>query len=117
MFFSKRAFNALSRSSRCPGDRFFLLLLAFRALVAVIVIASGVSYRLIRCAPLNVGSSGLSLRFFQFAVSTLSGAHLSGHPCSQPPDGYACVPFFPSRQELAGRFRAPPPQTPTAVPT
>src|SRR5438552_2775851 len=27
MFFSKRAFNALSSSSRCSGDSFFLLLL------------------------------------------------------------------------------------------
>src|SRR5437667_7750135 len=29
MFFSKRAFNALSSSSRCSGDNSFLLLLMF----------------------------------------------------------------------------------------
>src|SRR5258708_33859333 len=50
MFFSKRAFNALSSSSRCSGDKSFLLLL-FRALVALIVVASRVSYLLLRCAP------------------------------------------------------------------
>src|SRR5216684_7433006 len=38
MFFSKRAFNALSSSSRCSGDKSFLLLLMFRALVALIVV-------------------------------------------------------------------------------
>src|ERR1700730_3652643 len=42
MFFSKRAFNALSSSSRCPGDKSFLLLLMFRALGALIVVASRV---------------------------------------------------------------------------
>src|SRR5438445_13402843 len=51
MFFSKRAFNALSSSSRCSGDKPFLLLLMFRALVALIVVASLVSYLLLRCAP------------------------------------------------------------------
>src|SRR3989441_2049019 len=51
MFFSKRAFNALSSSSRCSGDKSFLLLLMFRALVALIVVASRVSYLLLRCAP------------------------------------------------------------------
>src|SRR5437660_8322907 len=30
-FFSKRAFNALSSSSRCSGDNTFLLLLMFRS--------------------------------------------------------------------------------------
>src|SRR6266576_2250723 len=50
MFFSKRAFNALSSSSRCSGDKSFLLLLMFRAL-ALIVVASRVCYRLLRCAP------------------------------------------------------------------
>src|SRR5260370_34561526 len=49
MFFSKRAFNALSSSSRCSGDKSFLLLLMFRALVAFIVVASRVSYLLLRC--------------------------------------------------------------------
>src|SRR6266403_2125646 len=47
MFFSKRAFNALSSSSRCSGE----MLLMFRALVALIVVASRVSYLLLRCAP------------------------------------------------------------------
>ena len=51
MFFSKRAFNAPSSSSRCSGDKSFLLLLMFRALVALIVVASRVSYLLLRCAP------------------------------------------------------------------
>ena len=51
MFCSKRAFNALSSSSRCSGDKSFLLLLMFRALVALIVVASRVFYLLLRCAP------------------------------------------------------------------
>src|SRR5882724_4911568 len=46
MFFSKRAFNTLSSSSRCSGDKSFLLL--FRALVALIVVASYVSYLVLR---------------------------------------------------------------------
>src|SRR5438552_17357146 len=51
MFFSKRTFNALSSSSPRSGDKPFLLLLMFRALVALIVVASLVSYLLLRCAP------------------------------------------------------------------
>src|SRR6266700_4401906 len=51
MFFSKRAFNSLSSSSRCSGDKSFLLLLMFRALIALIVVASRVSHLLLRCAP------------------------------------------------------------------
>src|SRR6266576_2790042 len=51
MFFSKRAFNAPSSSLRCSGDKFFLLLLMFRAFVALIIVASRVSYLLLRCAP------------------------------------------------------------------
>src|SRR5439155_14596674 len=51
MFFSKRAFNAPSSSLRCSGDKSFLLLLMFRASVALIVAASRVSYLLLRCAP------------------------------------------------------------------
>src|SRR5207244_10233468 len=51
MFFSKRALNSLSSSARCSGDKSFLLLLMFRALVALIVVASRVSYLLFRCAP------------------------------------------------------------------
>src|SRR5579864_7358453 len=97
MFFSKRAFNALSSSSRCSGDKSFLLLLAFRSLVAFIVVASRVSY-LFRCAPPPGFFFGLSLRSYQFAVSTPFGAHPSVHPRSPPPGGYACVPSFPSRQ-------------------
>src|SRR5712691_9990310 len=50
MFFSKRAFNALSSSSRYSGDKSFLLLLMFRAL-ALIGAASRFSYLLLRCAP------------------------------------------------------------------
>jgi hypothetical protein len=51
MFFSKRAFNALSSSSRCSGDKSFLLLLMLRALIALIVVASRVSYLLLDYAP------------------------------------------------------------------
>src|SRR6266446_3581379 len=47
MFFSKRAFNALSNSSRCSGDKSFLLLLIFRAFVALMVVAFRVSYLLL----------------------------------------------------------------------
>src|SRR5438445_4833911 len=57
MFFSKWAFNAPSSSSRCSGDKSFLLLLMFRALVALIVVASRVSYLLLRCAPPHGGFS------------------------------------------------------------
>src|SRR5207245_9818669 len=57
MFFSKRAFNSLSSSSRCSADKSFLLLLMFRALVALIVVASRVSYLLLRCAPPHGGFS------------------------------------------------------------
>src|SRR3984893_18718431 len=110
MFFSKRAFNALSCSSRCSGDKSFLLLSMFRAFVALIVVATRVSYLLLRCAPPHV-VFGLSLRSYQFAVSTPFGVHPSVHRCSPLPGGYACVPFFPSRQESAGKSRAPPPQT------
>src|SRR6266853_1482941 len=42
MFFSKRAFNALSSCLLCSGDKSLLLLL--RALVALIIVASPVSY-------------------------------------------------------------------------
>jgi hypothetical protein len=110
MFFSKRAFNALSSSSRCSGDKSFLLLLMFRALVAVIVVASRVFYLLLRCAPPHGFFFGLSLRSYQFAVSTPFGVHPSVHPRSPPPGEYACVPSFPRRQESAGKSRAPPPQ-------
>src|ERR1700730_2945722 len=47
-FFSKRAFNAPSSSSCCSGDKSFLLLFIFRALVALIVVASRVFYLLLR---------------------------------------------------------------------
>src|ERR1700724_4799794 len=102
MFFSKRAFNALSRSLRCSGDKFFLLLLMFRAFVDLIVVACRVSYLLLRCAPPLGGFFGSSLRSYQFAVSTPFGVHPSVHP-RPPPGEYACVPSFPSRQESAGK--------------
>src|ERR1700757_685330 len=54
MFFSKRAFNALSSSSRCSGDKSFLLLLMFRALVALIVVAPRASNLLLRRASSHV---------------------------------------------------------------
>src|SRR5467141_2980908 len=115
MFCSKRAFNAPSNSLRGSGDKSFLLLLMFRASFALIVVASRVSYLLLRCAPPHGFSFGLSLRSYQFAVSTPSGVHPSVHPRSPPPGEYACVPFFPSRQESAGKSRVSPPQTPPAA--
>src|SRR5712691_5473439 len=115
MFFSKRAFNALSSSSRYSGDKSFLLLLMFRAL-ALIGAASRFSYLLLRCAPPHGFFFGLSLRSYQFAVSTPFGVHPSVHPRSPPPGEYACVPSFPSRQESAGKSRVPPPQTLPAAP-
>src|ERR1700676_5201618 len=117
MFLSKRAFNALSSSSRCSGDKSFLLLLMFRALVALIVVASRVSYLLFRSALPPGLFFDLSLRSYQFAVSTPFGVHPSVHPRSSPPGEYACVPSFPSRQESAGKSRVPPPQTLPAAPT
>src|SRR6266852_2727229 len=116
MFFSKRAFNALSSSSRCSGDKSFLLLLMFRALFALIVVASRVSYLLLRCAPPHGFFVGLSLRSYQFAVSTPFGVHPPVHPCSPPPGEDAGLPSFPSRQESAGKSRVTPPQTPPAAP-
>src|SRR5438309_8267225 len=116
MFFSKRAFNALSSSSRRSGDKSFLLLLMFRALIALMVVASRVSYLLLRCAPPHGGFFGWSLRSYQFAVSTPFGVHPSVHPRSPPPGEYACVPSFLSRRESAGKSRATPPQTPPAAP-
>src|ERR1700676_5418019 len=97
MFFSKRVFNARSSSSRCSGDKSFLLLLMFRALVALIVVASRVSYLLLRCAPPHGFFFGLSLRSYQFAVSMPFGVYPSVHARSPRPGEYACVPFFPSR--------------------
>src|SRR6266566_1994752 len=85
MFFSKRAFHALSSCSHCSGDKPFLLLLMFLAVVALIVVASCVSYLLLRCAPPHGSSFGLSLRSYQFAVSTPFGVHPSVHPRSPPP--------------------------------
>src|SRR5207302_2130472 len=116
MFFLKRAFNALSSSARCSGDKSFLLLLMFRAFVALIVVASRVSYLLLRCAPPHGSFCDLSLRAYQFAVSTPFGVHPSAHPRSPPPGEYACVPSFPSRQESAGKSQVPLPQTLPAAP-
>src|SRR5205807_2273909 len=116
MFFSKRAFNALSSCSRCSGDESFLLLLMFRALVALIVVASRVSYLLLRCAPPHGFFFGLSLRSYPCAVSRPFGGHPSVHPRSPLPGEDACVPSFPSRQESAGKSREPPPKTLPAAP-
>src|SRR6266404_3216356 len=116
MFFSKRAFNTLSSSSRCPGAKSSLLLLMFRVLTALMIVASRVSYLLLRCAPPHGSFFGLSLRSYQFAVSTLFGARPSARPCWPRPGEYACVPSFPRRQESAGKSRAPPPQTQPAAP-
>src|SRR6202023_1572978 len=87
----------------------------FRVLFPLIVVASRVSYLLLRCAPPHGFFFGLSLRSYQLAVSTPFEVHPSVHPRS-PLGEYACVPSFPSRQESAGKSRAPPPQTPPAAP-
>src|SRR5205807_10566724 len=94
MFFSKRAFNALSSSSRCSGDKSFLLLLVFRALVALIV-ASGDSYLLLRCALPRGDSFCLSLRSYQFAFST-SAQFRAGpsSPCDSVPFAAHCKLFI-----------------------
>src|SRR3981189_1005945 len=115
MFFSKRTFNAPSNSLRCSGDKSFLLLLMFNAFIALIVVASRVSYLLLPPRSATWGFFGLSLRSYQLAVSTPFGVPPSVHPRS-PPGEYACVPSFPSRQESARKSRAPPPQTPPAAP-
>src|ERR1700739_1782483 len=107
MFFSKRAFNVLSKSSRCLADKSFLLL--FSAFVAVIVVVSRVCYLLFHW-PWT--SSGLSLHCYPLAASTLCGAHLLVRPRSPLQDGCACVPSFPSRQESSGRFLALSPRMP-----
>src|SRR5438445_1758679 len=116
MFFSKRAFNALSSSSRRSGDKSFLLLLMFRALIALIVVASRVSYLLLRCARPHGVFFGLSLRSYQFAVSTLFGVHPSVHPRSPRPGEYACFTSFPSRLVSARKSRVPPPHKQPSAP-
>src|SRR5579864_362538 len=115
MFFSKRAFNALSSSSCCFGDKSFLLLLMFRAFVALMVVVSRVSCLLLRYA-LPWIFSGPSLHCYPLAASTPCGAHPSVCPRSPLPGGYVCVPFFPSRQGSAGKFPALPLQMPPAAP-
>src|ERR1041384_1712698 len=110
MLLSKRAFKPASSSSRCFGDKSFLLLLMFRAFEAFIVVPSGVSFLLLCCAPRH-SCFGVSLRCCRLAVSTRFGVHPSVHPRSPRPGEYACVPFFPNRQESARRSRAPPVQT------
>src|ERR1700736_1019654 len=80
MSFSKRAFNALSSSLRCSGDKSFLLLLMFRALVALITVASRVSYLSLHCAPPHGGFFGVSFRSYQFTVSSPFGVHPSVYP-------------------------------------
>src|SRR6476661_7665587 len=67
MFFSKRAFNALNSSSRCPDDKAFLLRLMFRAFVALMIAVSRVSY-LLSCCALPRIFYGLSLRSYPLAV-------------------------------------------------
>src|SRR5579864_1440372 len=111
MFFSKRVLRALSSSSRCFGDKTFLLL--FSAFVAVIVVVFRVSYLLCPCSWI---SSGQSLHCYPLAVSTPCAAHRSVRLRSPLQGGYVCVPSFPSRQQWAGRFLALPLQMPPAAP-
>src|SRR5689334_142311 len=115
MFFSKRAFNALNSSSHCPDDKAFLLLLMFRAFVALMIADSRVSY-LLSCCALPRIFYGLSLRSYPCAVSTPCGAHPSVRPRSPRQGGYVCVPSFPSRQESAEKFLALPLQMLPAAP-
>jgi hypothetical protein len=49
------------------------------------------------------------------ALAANSSAEVPKKACCEPGE-YACVPSFPSRQESAGKSRAPPPQTPPAAP-
>src|SRR5882724_4816219 len=116
MFISKRAFNALSSSSCRSGDKSFLLLLVFRAFVALTVVTSRVSYLLLRCAPPH----GFFRPVFAFlsirSLHAVRSALVSIHPRSPRPGEYACVPSFPSRQASARKSRAPPPQMPPAAP-
>src|SRR6266478_2929054 len=84
----------------CRG--FALLLLSWSSLPAFLI-------KLLRCASSH-GFFGLSLHSYQFAVSTPFEVHPSVHPRSPPTGEYAYVPSFPSRQESAGKSRAPPPQ-------
>src|ERR1700722_11704342 len=81
----------------------FLLLLMFRALVPLIIVASCV------CIPYSAAATwvsfGLSLRPYQFAVSKRFGVHPSLHPRSPPPREDACVPSFPSRRESDRKIR------------
>src|SRR5947207_82364 len=109
MFFSKRAFNAPSSSLRCSGDKSFLLLLMFRASVALIVAASRVSYLLLRCAPPH---GFFWLVFVFLSIRSLHAVRSAPVSASSLAARRICVcPIFPSRQESAGKSRAPPPQT------
>src|SRR6516225_3381815 len=117
MFFSKRALNALSSSSRCSGDKSFLLLLMYRALVALIVVASLISYLLVRCAPPHGFFSACLCVLINSQFPRRSECPRQYILAPPPPGEYACVPSFPSRQESAGKSRAPPRQTPPAAPT
>jgi hypothetical protein len=60
------------------------LLLMFRALVALIVVVSRVSYLLLRCAPPYEFFSACPCASYQFAVSTPFAVHPSVHPRSWP---------------------------------
>jgi hypothetical protein len=80
------------------------------------VIASCVSYVLLRCAPTYGEGFGLPLRSSQLAVSTPFGVRPSVHPRWPPLGKYACVPSFPSRQELARKSPALPLPRPPAAP-
>src|SRR5579864_6711035 len=115
MFFSKWAFNALSSSSCCFGDKSFLLLLMFRAFVALMVVVSRVSCWLFRYA-LPWIFSGLSLHSYPLAASTPFAVRPSARPRSPLQGGHVCVPSFPSRQGSAGKFPALLLQMPPAAP-
>src|SRR5882672_10289048 len=99
--FRRFHFMPFSHVAGDPSDK--------RALVARQVITSRVSYLLLLAAPKGAFSRP-SLRSSQFVVSTRFGVRPSAHPRLPLPGEYACVPFFPSRQEWARKSRGPPQQ-------
>src|SRR5438309_4717837 len=96
MFFSKRAFNALSSSSRCSADKSFLLLLMFRALVALIVVASRVSYLLLRCAPPHGGFSGLIYALLKSEFTCRFGWNPARQLGSRPSTATLVLSLYPT---------------------
>src|ERR1700732_3112641 len=106
MFFSKRAFNAPSSSLRCSGDESFLLLLMFRVVIALIVVASRVSYLLRRRASPHRVFFGLSLGSFQFAASPPVGVHPAVHSSLAAARRTCVCPIFPQPPGIGRKISA-----------